>query len=275
MDYEAINRCLQSDVSTVPLSIDEEKELIIRYQSGDMSARQRIIESNLRFVVKMALNYRNQGVALADLIQEGNLGLIEALEKFDLAKECRLITYASWWIRLHMQRSIEQKGWPVNLPINKLELLRKVRSFERIFALTHGRQPSPEEVAAQLGVESEKIEELIEYTPSFHPIHTRDEENPGLEKVLIDERIVDPRDQIWQREAQSRLKTALKALSPKEREVIAHRFNLKNGGKKLSLRKVGQMMGLSAEGVRRIEAQAMSKLRRPHVMAKMEPLFIQ
>ncbi|MGI6455922.1 MAG: sigma-70 family RNA polymerase sigma factor [bacterium] len=248
--------------------------MILQHKNGDEEARRRLIESNLRFVVKMALGFRNQGVPLADLIQEGNLGLIEALEKFDIEKECRLITYASWWIRLHMQRTIEQKGWQVNLPINKLELLRKVRNYERNFALSYGRMPTTDEVAKQMELEPEKIDELYEFTPSFHPIHSRDDDTPGLEKVLVDEDLTDPRDQIWQNEAHNRLRKAMSVLNKREREVLAHRFNLRNGGKKQSLRKVGQLMGLSAEGVRRIEAQAMSKLRRPHILSRMESLFV-
>ena len=130
---------LQTD--DTPLSVEEERCLIQRFRDGDEEARRRLIESNLRFVIKMAAQYRGYGVSLEDLVQEGNLGLIEALEKFDPTKGCRLITYASWWIRLYVQRMIEQRSRTVNLPINKVEVLRKIRSYETLFELEHGRKP--------------------------------------------------------------------------------------------------------------------------------------
>jgi len=119
----------------------------------------------------------------------------------------------------------------------------------------------------------EKVEELDEYNPTFHTIHFVNEDHPGLEKVLIDEKNEDPRDRMWRNEAKDRLFAAMKVLNDREREVLSHRYSLFEGGKKLSLRKVGQKLGLSAEGVRRIEEQAMNKLRRPYVSAQMESLF--
>jgi len=262
------------DAPSEPLTIEMEKELIQRHRAGDAYARKRLIESNLRFVVKMALPYRNQGLSLSDLIQEGNLGLIEALDKFDPEKNCRLITYASWWIRLYIQRALEQKTRPVNLPINKLELLRKMRAFEKNFEMEYGRKPYREEVADRLNTEQERIEDLDNFAPSFHTIHSIDEDHPGMEKILEDENQPDPRERIWLKEATRRLLSAMRILNDKEREVLAYRFNLKGGSKRLSLRKVGKKMGLSAEGVRRIEEQAMGKLRRPNIRMRMEPLFV-
>jgi len=273
MDFAAINHCFNTEHSTTPLSAEEEQELIHHFKRGDVIARRRLIESNIRFVVKMAMNYRNQGLALADLIQEGNLGLIEALEKYDPSKTCRLITYASWWIRLYMQRAIEQKSRQVNLPINKLDLLRKTKAFEKSFEMIHGRKPTTEEIAQALSVEKDKIIDLQDVIPTFQTIHGLDEEHPGMEKVLEDDRHPDPREILWLNEVKNRLLSAMKVLNSRERQVIAHRFGLEDDEKKLSLRKVGQLMGLSAEGVRRIEEQAMSKLRRPMVLARMESLL--
>jgi len=273
MDFASLDHQIYANTQTDPLTAEEERELVKRFQQGDLEARQRLIESNLRFVIKMAMNYRNQGLALADLIQDGNLGLIEALEKFDPSKNCRLITYASWWIRLYMQRAVEQKSRQINLPINKTEILRKVRSFEDSYMKKHGQKPSAERVAEELEIDVEKIEELDEYNPSFHSIHSADEDHPGLERVLVDEKNEDPRDRMWRAEAESRLFAAMRTLNDREREVLSHHYSLFEGGKKLSLRKVGLRMGLSAEGVRRIEEQAMSKLRRPYIRDQMESLF--
>lgn len=273
MDFSSINHKIYADTNTDPLSAQEEKELVCRYQKGDLEARRRLIESNLRFVIKMALNFKNQGLSLADLIQEGNVGLIEALSKFDPQKNCRLITYASWWIRLYMQRAVEQKSRQVNLPINKMEILRKIRSFEDLFEKSNGRQPTTDELSEHLGIESQKIEEVKNKAISFSTIHQTTDDHLGMESFLIDDRFPDARETLWQNEATKRLSEAMSILSEREREVLAYRFNLNGGKKRPSLRKVGQILGLSAEGVRRIEEQAMNKLRRPSIKEKIEPLF--
>lgn len=274
MDYDILTRYVNEDCNTTPLSSSEEITLIKKYHDGDLNARRRIVESNLRFVIKLAMNYRNQGLSLADLIQEGCVGLIEALDKFDLSKNCRLITYASWWIRLYMQRSIEQKSRQVNLPINKLEILRKVRAFETNFIAQNGRMPYLDEIASALDIEEKKLNEVYDNTPTFQTLHHRDEEHPGMERVLIDEDATDARTSIWSEEAEEILAMVMNHLTPRERDVLTHRFNLNGSNrKKLSLRKVGQILGLSAEGVRRIEEQAMSKLRRPLLRQRVEALF--
>lgn len=274
MDYDAIKRFMSSDCPTEPLSAQEERKMIRLYKkTGDETARRRLIESNIRFVIKLAMRFKQQGLGLADLVQEGVLGLIDAVEKFDVSRECRLITYASWWIRLYMQRALEQKSRPVNLPINKLEMLRKVRAFEQVFLTSNGRKPYDDEIAKQLDVDLKKVEQISDYAPSFQTLHARDEEHPGLERVLIDEDHPDPRETVWEREAESRLNEAMELLTERERDVLTHRFNLNGNGKKMSLRKVGNQLGLSAEGVRRIEEQAMDKLRRPRIRARMEMLF--
>lgn len=273
MENTLFNQHIYYDTPTTPLTATEEQDMIRRYQSGDPNARRRLIESNLRFVIKMALNYRNQGLSLADLIQEGNLGLIEALDKFDPAKLCRVITYASWWIRLYMQRAIEQKSQQINLPINKTEILRKIRGCQDRFMKSQGRLPSHAEISDELGIEVEKVEEIHDLAPTFHTLHGVDEDHPGWESILVDEDQRCPRETVWNEEACDRLAIAMQVLNRREREVLQYRYNLDGCGKKLSLRKVGQLMGLSAEGVRRIEEQAMDKLRRPAVRAKIEPLF--
>ncbi len=273
MDFEHIEKHVNHMAPTEPLTAEQEREFIHRHQQGDSYARKRLIESNIRFVIKLALQFRNQGLSLADLIQEGNLGLIEALDKFKPEKKCRLITYASWWIRLYLQRSIEQKTRSVNLPINKLELIRKVRSFESTFEMRKGRKPYKEEIAKALNENVEKIENIDNYAPSFHALSSQDEEHPGLEKVLVDESLVDQREIVWQKEAENRLSRAMNCLNPREREVLFHRY-VEGEGKKLSLRKVGKLMGLSAEGVRRIEEQAMRKLRHPKIQRDMNNLFV-
>ena len=256
-----------------PLKVNEERALLKKFSRGDMEARRRLIESNIRFVVKVALGYRGQGMSLSDLIQEGNLGLIEALGKFDASKGVRLITYASWWIRLHMQRSIEQKTRTVNLPINKLDSLKKIRSFEIAFEQQHARRPHHDEVSEQLGLDEKHVVYLRENSPSFSSLHSHDDDNVGLDRVLADTRIEQANDQIWKREVEDRIRRALRILTSREREVISWRFGLGSEGERCSLRQVGHKMGLSPEGVRRIEEQALNKLRRPYIARKMEQLL--
>ena len=240
MEYDAIKRFMNSECPTEPLSAEEEQKMIRRYKkSGDQHARQRLIESNIRFVVKLAMRFKQQGLSISDLVQEGVLGLIDAVEKFDINRDCRLITYASWWIRLYMQRALEQKSRPVNLPINKLEMLRKVRAFEQVFLTSNGRKPYAEEIADHLDVDLKKVEQVSGYAPSFQTLHARDEEHPGLERVLIDEERPDPRETVWGREAENRLNEAMSLLTERERDVLTHRYNLNGNGKKMSLRKVG------------------------------------
>lgn len=269
----SISSYLRFAKDDTPVSVQEERELIKQFQMGDKEARRKLIESNLRFVIKVALGYKGQGLALADLIQEGTLGLIEALGKFDPSKGVRLITYASWWIRLYIQRSIEQKARTVNLPINKLDLLRKMRSFEITFEQNYGRRPDDEEVALKLNVNESQIAALRNLSPSVTSIHSHDEENVGLDKILHDKDIEHPKEKIWQSEITERLSHALRILNRREREVLSWRFGLGEEGETFSLRQVGQKMGLSPEGVRRIEEQALNKLRRPYVARQMEQLL--
>ncbi len=273
MNFTSVNHQIYSDTPTEPLTASEERKMVKRFHQGDLFARQRLIETNLRFVIKVALNYINKGLPLADLIQEGNLGLIEALNKFDPEKNCRLITYASWWIRLYIQRAIEVKTRQIKLPINKSEMLRKIRSFEKTFFSEFGRMPTSDETAEKLNFDQRKVEELYDIAPTFLTLHASDEDHPGCEVTIIDESQEDPRERLWLEEAENRLQSALMILNPRERAVMTHRYSLGSSEKKLSLRKVGERMGLSAEGVRRIEEQAMNKLRCPAIKEKIEMLL--
>lgn len=273
MKDSTITEHLPSVADDTPLRIEDEREFVRKFHRGDKEARRRLIESNLRFVVKTALQYKGQGMSIQDLIQEGNLGLIEALEKFDPRKGCRLITYASWWIRLFIQRAIEQRSRTVNLPINKLDTLRRIRAFESSFELQHGRKPNCEEIADHLRIPVRRVGDVQRMAPTFSSLHTHEDDQPGLERVLSEERSPSARELIWRQEVQKRMQRAMQVLNRREKEVLACRFGLFPHGEKFSLRQVGQQLGLSAEGVRRIEAQALEKLRRPRVRMHIEGLL--
>jgi RNA polymerase primary sigma factor len=253
------------------LTATEEKDLARRAKAGDAEARKGLIEANLRFVVKMAIPYTNQGLSLEDLIQEGNLGLLEGIERFDPERGFRLTTYVSWWIRLAIQRAIEQKSLPIRIPANKLEQMKKIRYFRMHFEIKNQRPPKTVEIARALKIKAKAIEDLDSLDSTFYSLdHAAEEDSPSLLQVLEDERVERPDKQIVQTEMKRQLHMAMRVLSKKERDVLNHRFGLTNERTGLSLRQIGRLIGLSAEGVRRIEEQALRKLRRPMVRSYVE-----
>lgn len=260
------------EISKAPLlSPEEEKSLARRVKKGDATAKRRLVEANLRFVVKMAIPYSNQGLSLEDLIQEGNIGLLEGIEKFDPERGFRLTTYVSWWIRLALQRALEQKGSQIRIPANKQEQIRKIKSFARVHETEKGRTPTSQEIAKTLKIKLKNVEELLMLDSTFCSLdQATGEEAHSLQTVLEDTRIERPEEGIARREMKRQLNTAMEVLSDKERDVLHHRYGLNEEKKGLSLRQIGRIIGLSAEGVRRIEEQALRKLRRPMVRAYVE-----
>jgi RNA polymerase primary sigma factor len=264
------------EIGKIPLLTPvEEKDLACRAKRGDKDAKARLVESNLRFVVKIARAYRNQGLPLLDLIQEGNIGLIESIDKFDETLGYRLTTYCGWWIRLAIQRAIEQKARPVKIPVNKFELLRKIRCFTDDYQRSKGKRPTREEVAAGLDLSLRKINEALEAETSFFSLETTTNEDlPPLSAVIADHHIEPPYVQIQRKQAAQRLEEAMQVLSPREKKVLQWRFGLNGKGEEpASLRMIASWVGLSAEGVRRIEEQALSKMRRPVVRRRVEGLI--
>jgi len=261
-----------SEISKAPLlKPEEEKALARRVRKGDASAKRKLVESNLRFVVKMAIPYSNYGLSLEDLIQEGNLGLLEGIDKFDPERGFRLTTYVSWWIRLALQRAIEQKSSQVRIPANKQEQIRKIKAYRLQFEVRHGRTPTPGEVAKSLKIKAKVVEELLSLDAAYFSLdQSAAEDTSSLQNVLQDERVTHPQDEIVQDEMKKQLNYAMEVLSQKERDVLSHRYGLKEGKNGLSLRQIGRLIGLSAEGVRRIEEQALRKLQRPMVRTYVE-----
>lgn len=253
------------------LTQEQEAGLSALAREGDHEAKKRLVESNLLFVVRIAREYMNQGMPLCDLIQEGNLGLMHALEKFDERMGFRLTTYASWWIRLSIKRSVEQKSRQIRLPANKVEVLRKAKGYENAFMKQHGRKPTIEETAEGLGMPRKKVERVLQleaHVTSFDvPIN---EEGLSYEQLLSHDGGEQPERTIHHEQMKQKLDKAMQVLSSKEKHVLSMRYGLQSEGTSASLREVGKRMGLSPEGVRRIENKALSKLRRPHVRAYME-----
>ncbi len=264
MSYEriSIKRHLKG-IDHKPLKPEEEFKLLKKVKKGNASARVRLVEANQRFVVRLALSFRNQGIPIADLIQEGNLGLIEAIDRYDLEKKCRLISYAAWWIRLYMQRAIEQKSRTVTIPINKVSILKKIKNFEYGFIKMKGRNPTYKEIADGIGMEEEKVEYVYHLGTTTLSIHVEDDDGQSMEDRLeVD--VAEPlRRRLWLNELEATVSKTFMQLTQKEQDVLRCRFGLSEEADPVSLRQAGRLLGLSAEGVRQIQAQALSKLRDP------------
>ena len=259
-----------SEVSRIPLlTEEEEKDLATRAARGDEKARDRLVKSNLRFVVRIAKGYMNQGLSLEDLIQEGNIGLMEGIKRFDVTKGFRLTTYAGWWINLYIRRAIENQSRPIRLPTNKHEVLRRIKAFSSQFRNVQGRKPTVEEIAVHLDLSPSKVEQVLTYDASFVSFEAPvNHEGTTLETLFADPNPSHPEWEIYLEQVKNGLRKAMAMLSGREREIIEKRFGIETPGSQPgTLRRVASEVGLSMEGVRRAEANAMKKLQRPGVKA--------
>lgn len=256
-------RTLLQGVKHKPLTKEEEQKHLRLARKGHSESRDLLIEANQRFVIRLAQRYRNQGISLPDLIQEGNLGLIEAIDRYDNRRRCRLISYAAWWIRLYMQRAVEQKSRTVNIPINKITSLKKIRDFEYGFVKQNGRKPYYSEIADAIGLSEEKVAYIYNLGTSSVSLHAEDEEGQSIEHRLEFDIRDDLTDTLFESQLMDRVRKAMMNLTPREKAVIQCRFGIENHSEPHSLRQAGQTLGLSAEGVRQIQAQAFRKLSDP------------
>ncbi len=249
------------DISQRPLlTAVEEIELAKRIERGDQRAKDRMIESNLRLVVSNAKRYRGLGLPFLDLIQEGILGLIRAVEKFDYRRGFKFSTYATWWIRQAMQRGLQHHSRTVRLPVHIAQELTRVRTAERRLAAEIGRDPTLEELAKYVDMEPEKIEELrsAERTPVSLETPVGEEGETELGS-LIPADGPGPLEEVALALEEQSIRRALNGLDPSAREIIELRFGI-GGGDPLPLREVANRTGLSPEGVRKLERRALRKL---------------
>ncbi len=247
------------------LTHEQEIELFKRLEQGDKSARDAIIEANLRFVIKIAMQYVGRGVPLADLIQEGNVGLVEVVDKFNYRKGYRFSTYAAFWIRQAIEVAIRKQCNLIRVPIRKSRLLGHVTEAVREFAQAHGRRPTPRELATILGVDEEKLEQLLQVREAVLSLDACDEEEGEPTQLLnrvCDERAVDPVDACIAKERRALVRAALETLPAREQKVLKLRFGIDSDDDGQSLRTASKELGLSQEGVRRIEQKALNHLRR-------------
>lgn len=242
------------------LSFEEEIDLSKRIEKGDRAALMKLTEANLRLVVKIARSYMSSGVAFLDLIQEGNIGLMKAAEKFDYRKNVRFSTYAAWWIRQSIVRAIAKNQRHIKLPHRKEELLRKVQRFYYSFSQDEGRKPELNEISKAMNVKEEEISSLL---TSANPVVSLDWEDESGDSRLVDmyeDTTYQPDNELLRKCAQEDTLKFLEHLREKEKKVLLARFSF-YGGKRVTLKRIGEEMGISPETVRQIEMKAIKKLR--------------
>ncbi|MBQ6671103.1 MAG: RNA polymerase sigma factor RpoD [Firmicutes bacterium] len=259
-------RMYLKEIGKVPLlSADEELELAKRMETGDDAAKQRLCEANLRLVVSIAKRYVGRGMQFLDLIQEGNLGLIKAVDKFDWRKGFKFSTYATWWIRQAITRSIADQARTIRIPVHMVETINKQIRVTRQLLQELGRDPSPEEIAKEMDMPVEKVREISKIAQEPVSLETPigEEEDSHLGDFIPDEDVPSPADAAAFSMLKDQLNEVLATLTDREQEVLRLRFGL-DDGRQRTLEEVGQQFNVTRERIRQIEAKALRKLRHPN-----------
>lgn len=247
------------------LNAEEEVRLAIRIKEGDVEAKKKLIEANLRLVVSIAKRYMGRGILFLDRIQEGNLGLMIAVEKFDYRRGFKFSTYATWWIRQAITRAIADQARTIRIPVHMVEKINKLMRVQKQLIQDFGRDPSPEEISEKMDSTPDQVREIIKI--SMHPVSFEtpigEEGSSQLGDFIEDSEVQSPPDFASFKMLQNKLKKILNTLNCRERRIIELRFGLKDGQPK-TLEEVGREFGVTRERIRQIEFKTLNKLRSPN-----------
>ena len=260
------------EIGRVPLlSSDEEVDLAVRIMNGDEAAKKRLSEANLRLVVSIAKRYVGRGMQFLDLIQEGNLGLIKAVEKFDYTKGFKFSTYATWWIRQAITRAIADQARTIRIPVHMVETINKVKKASSMLLHKNGHEPSAEEVAEELDMSVDKVREIMRVAQEPVSLETPigEEEDSHLGDFIPDDEAPAPADAASHALLKETLTDVLATLTPREAKVLRLRFGLEDGRPR-TLEEVGKEFDVTRERIRQIEAKALRKLRHPSRSKKLK-----
>lgn len=258
-------RMYLKEIGRVPLlSADDEIELAKRIENGDEEAKRRLAEANLRLVVSIAKRYVGRGMLFLDLIQEGNMGLIKAVEKFDFKKGFKFSTYATWWIRQAITRAIADQARTIRIPVHMVETINKLIRVSRQLLQELGREPTPEEIAAEMELSVEKVREIMKIAQEPVSLETPigEEDDSHLGDFIEDQEALAPADAAAYELLKEQLEDVLDTLTEREENVLRLRFGL-DDGRTRTLEEVGKVFGVTRERIRQIEAKALRKLRHP------------
>ena len=269
-------RMYLKEIGNVPLlTTEQEVELAKRVEAGDEEAKKQMTEANLRLVVSIAKKYVGRGMPFLDLIQEGNMGLMKAVDKFDYTKGYKFSTYATWWIRQAITRGIADTGRTIRVPVHMVETINKTLRMTRTLLQELGREPTPEEVAERLNVSVSRVREVLKISRDPVSLDTPigEEDDSHLGDFIEDDSALSPADSAAFSMLRAELATALESLTDRERQVVKLRFGLEDGRAR-TLEEVGKEFNVTRERIRQIEAKALRKLRHPSRSKRLKDFLI-
>lgn len=264
LDTDSSTRLYMQEITKTPLlTAEEEVELAERIMRGDETAREHMIKANLRLVVKIARDYSNYGVPLADLVSEGNIGLMKAVEKFDPEKGGKLSTYAAWWIKQSIKRALSNQGKTIRLPVHLVDKLARIRRITAILAEELGREPTDDELVEELGIPRQKLAMLKQASqrPTSLDAPVNDDVGMTYAEMISDDAAESPLESLANKNYHGELEDLLKLLNERESSIIDQRFGL-NGKKPLTLEEIGRDFGVSRERIRQLQNSAIAKMKR-------------